>query len=580
MAGPESTLASSASYAHFLSARLAHDLGNHRLAADELHLALASEPGNAYLMTELGEEYARLGQVDRAERQLAEVVERHPRYAPGLLMLGRVLLDHHKAKRAKLFLRRAIRLDSREPEQYLLLAQAELELAHPKQAVAAVTEMTRATGEPLGLKRLGQLFGEKGNPAGAEPLLLHATQMDPQDGEAWFALAQVEDALGKETASEAAFTQALEHDPDNADALLAAGRVALKVNAVPEARADFDRLLSLSSDAETVVKVAFSYLGANQLSLAAKVLDDARREGSSEPRLAFYAGLVHEKAGHFGKAAEAFAAVPKDSGLRPEAQLHLGMALSQEGKQHEAVALLSDANHAHPGEPGPTLVLAQVLERGGDPVGAERLLRHTLMGHPSPELYEALADLLERTGRIKEAIALLRTGLAARPQDQLLHFTLATAFEKSGDVDGSLAQMRQVLALDPDNAAAMNFIGYMLAERGDGFAEAERLLLRALQLKPESGAFLDSLGWLYFRRGEVGRAVGTLERAAALSPEEPVISEHLGDAYRGVSKDSEAAAAYRRALEALSLLKDADSGPRREALEGKLKLLSSEARAR
>ena len=92
---------SAASYAHFLKARLAHHEGDHRVALDELRLALASDDSNPYLMTELAEQYARAAELDRAEAQLKRVIERHPDYAPAQLLMGRVLFEGQKATRAR-----------------------------------------------------------------------------------------------------------------------------------------------------------------------------------------------------------------------------------------------------------------------------------------------------------------------------------------------------------------------------------------------------------------------------------------------------------------------------------------------
>jgi len=123
----------------------------------------------------------------------------------------------------------------------------------------------------------------------------------------------------------------------------------------------------------------------------------------------------------------------------------------------------------------------------------------------------------------------------------------------------------------------MNFAGYLLAQKRKDLPEAERLVLRALELRPDTGAFLDSLGWVYFQRGEYQRAVETLERASLLEPDEPVILEHLGDAYREVSRPSDAASAWRRALEVLVLDPEAADPPlQRLQLERKLKKLSTE----
>ena len=129
-------------------------------------------------------------------------------------------------------------------------------------------------------------------------------------------------------------------------------------------------------------------------------------------------------------------------------------------------------------------------------------------------------------------------------------FALGAAYDRDGQTALGLAQMRALLALNPDHAEAMNFVGYALAEQGVNLGEAERLVRRALELKPRSGHILDSLGWILFRRGDARGAVPLLEQADALSGPDPTILEHLGDAYLAVDRPGEAAQAYRRALAA------------------------------
>src|SRR5207302_9879494 len=98
--GEEEQFSSSASYAHFLRARLAHHDGDHKRALDELRLALASDDGNPFLLTALAEEHARTSELERAERELKGVIERHPAYQPAQLLLGRVLFEGQKYARA------------------------------------------------------------------------------------------------------------------------------------------------------------------------------------------------------------------------------------------------------------------------------------------------------------------------------------------------------------------------------------------------------------------------------------------------------------------------------------------------
>src|SRR5512141_1722494 len=96
--------------------------------------------------------------------------------------------------------------------------------------------------------------------------------------------------------------------------------------------------------------------------------------------------------------------------------------------------------------------------------------------------------------------------------------------------------MKALLVVNPDHAEALNFLGYSFAEQGVRLEDAERLVRRALELKPRSGHILDSLGWVLFRRGDVRRAVEVLEEADSLEGPDATILEHLGDAYRATAR--------------------------------------------
>lgn len=581
LAEPVERFSSAASYAHFLSARLHHHQGDHRRALDELRLALASDDGNAYLMTELAEQHARLGELDRAEAQLRKVIDRRPGYAPAQLLMGRVLYEANRFTRARAHLGRAIRLNPKEPDAYLVLAQLWLDQQRPDEAIKVVEDYSLAVpGDPIAYRRLGMALAERGDGPRAEKTLRKAVERDPSDAELWGTLAQLAESAGRLDEAEDAYANALIRDPDSKEVLISAGRLALRRGGLARARAYFDRLLSLSKDPEATVKVAFSYLSMRRHKEAAEVLDAMRLGGTHEPRLHFYAGLVHERMRSWQKAADAFAAVPKESvELFHEASVHRANCLSFLGQHARALELFKKLLDERPDDLSALQGYATALDRAGQGSFAEALLLKAVSERPAPELYEAAARLYDRQGRHADAIALLSRGLSKRPRDEALLYALGAAYERGGEVQKSLEKMRAVLDVNPDNANALNFIGYTLADKGIDNSEAERLVSRALELKPDQGAFLDSLGWVYYRRGDYGRAVEWLERAAAASPGEPTIDEHLGDAYVRVSRQGDAAEAYRRALSGL-----ADGEPegknQRAQLERKLKMLGMGASAR
>lgn len=570
------TFASAAAYAHFLLARMAQHAGDERRAVDELRLALATDERDAYLLVALGEAYARLQDWPHAEAQARAVLERRPEEFGAELLLARVLYETRQFPKARAVLRRAQAQRPKEADSYLLLAEMALESSQVDEAVRVVNALADAADEPLGLKRLGQALSEKGDPQRAEGLLLRAARLDPGDLETWVSLASVQEALGAPALAEESLAKALEVDPDNRDALLDAGRLALRAEAPGRARAYLDRALGLSEDPDLTLRVAFTWLSAQHSPEASAVLDGARRAGTADPRVSFYAGLLHERAARWEQACRAYAEVGAASELYRDARLRRASALAHAGRPAEGVALLRAGLLATPDDLALYPAYAEALEVSGKPAEAERFLREALAARGSEELTVALAVLLERQGRPQEAISLLSRAVELRPHQESLLFSLAAAYERAGQHAQGIARMREVLSLNPDNASALNFIGYTLTEQNQDLDEAERLLHRALELRPETGAFLDSLGWLFFRRQDYGRAVSTLEHAAALEPDEPVIAEHLGDAYLGIQKRREAAGAYRRALEAARTSNDPDVAALRPRVEGKLKGLSSD----
>ena len=134
------------------------------------------------------------------------------------------------------------------------------------------------------------------------------------------------------------------------------------------------------------------------------------------------------------------------------------------------------------------------------------------------------------------------------PRNTDLHYALGTLYEKTGRYDEGIQQMKAVLKIDPDHADALNFIGYSYADRGVNLGEAEKLILKAMKLKPGNGYITDSRGWVYYRQNRYDLALKHLQEAAAILPEDGAIAEHLGDVYLKTGQRDKALAAYQRAL--------------------------------
>lgn len=154
---------------------------------------------------------------------------------------------------------------------------------------------------------------------------------------------------------------------------------------------------------------------------------------------------------------------------------------------------------------------------------------------------------LEALPFLQDALAALGTTEADRRAD--VHFFLGQAFERTGRFDDAAAEFERVLALREDDSTAMNYLGYMWADRGVHLERALALIERAVAIQPNNGAYIDSLGWAQYRLGRYEEARLSLEKAAKLTPDNATIHEHLGDVYLAMDDVTRARAAYERALQ-------------------------------
>jgi Flp pilus assembly protein TadD len=159
-----------------------------------------------------------------------------------------------------------------------------------------------------------------------------------------------------------------------------------------------------------------------------------------------------------------------------------------------------------------------------------------------------LGGQLEEAKKYEEAIGVLKEAAAKDPKSASAQFSLGVVYDKMGEFDKMVASMEKAIEIDPKNAVALNYLGYSYADRNMKLPEAESLIVRALEIRPNDGYFLDSLAWVHYRKGDLRRAETELRRALTLVPDDPVVLEHLGDVLLGQGKSVEAAAFFERAI--------------------------------
>ena len=196
---------------------------------------------------------------------------------------------------------------------------------------------------------------------------------------------------------------------------------------------------------------------------------------------------------------------------------------------------------------------AAVLRKAGQPETAVEVLQQLAESNPDSAVVQAtLGDTLRGLDQFADANTAYTRALDLYGQtDRARWFVLYTrgiTFHRMDQWPAAEADFRASLLLNPGQAQVLNYLGYSLIEEGKDLDEALGMIEQAVAAQPDSGAIVDSLGWVYFQLGRYPEAVVQMERAAALEPVDPVVNDHLGDVYWAVGRVTEAQFQWRRAL--------------------------------
>jgi tetratricopeptide (TPR) repeat protein len=261
--------------------------------------------------------------------------------------------------------------------------------------------------------------------------------------------------------------------------------------------------------------LGFSYQQLNRFDEAIAVFEEARKLAPEDPTVAGFLIQANLSAKRFGPAIElaraARVAYPEETRFaRLESQ-----ALRQSGKVDEGLA-----------------VLEQLLQKPSN----------------NPNGHVALAHAYLDANRGAQAVRILQDAQTKFPADPTPSFELGAVLEKQKKFADAEAAFKQALERNPEHAPSLNYLGYMLAERGERLNESVVYIKRALALEPDNGSYLDSLGWAYYRDGQFDLAADNLQRAAAQLTSNAVIQDHYGDALMKLGRFQDAIDAWTRAL--------------------------------
>lgn len=231
------------------------------------------------------------------------------------------------------------------------------------------------------------------------------------------------------------------------------------------------------------------------------------------------------------------------------ARYMLAVIRYEAGKKEAALAHLRKITHGDEEFEDGVILQTRILTELKRTTESITLLRK-LIDHPDrrrPLYYSLLSGTYVNQEQLSAAHETLAKGIELYPDNVSLLFAYGLLLEEEKKQNEALVWMEKVLSLQPDHVEALNYLGYTWADNNVNLEKALEYIQKANTLKPDNGFILDSLGWVYFRMGDLEKAGNELERAIALEPEDPNIHDHLGDVYQAAGHKEKARNAWRKA---------------------------------
>jgi tetratricopeptide (TPR) repeat protein len=493
-----------------------------------------------------------------------------------LLKLSQVLLKQGKEEEALGFAQKATSAHPEDREAKKLLASIYSRLQRFELAISQYREILDGDPENKEVRlHLSTVFIRLKDYDSALQHLSILIQDDPELLIAHYYVGRINLERGEYNSAERAFLRVLEINPKFLPALFDLAVIYGKIDKPDQAIGCYERILAISPSNTTARERLISlYYKTGQEKEAEEAIAEMEKNIRPGDRERKKLGFIYLKYGKLDQSiaelSSVVAAFPEDQ----EARYYLGAALEENDDfdaAYEHLSLLDPESnyfvHAR-------IRMAYILQRQGETDEAIELLSETIdLKEGNPRLYLMLSTLYEGREQYNSAMIVLKEGLTHDTKDTDLLYRMGIVLDKLNRNKECIEQMEMILTIDPTHADALNYIGYTYADKGIHLDRAQELIEKALKHKPNSGYIIDSLGWVYFRRGLYDRALIELKKAVELTPEDPVINEHLGDVYLKVKQYESALKTYKRAL----VIENADTERLKEKIKEVMEYIKGDA---
>ncbi|MFP4650228.1 MAG: tetratricopeptide repeat protein [Desulfobacterales bacterium] len=507
-------------YYYFILAQLEAKSGRMQQAAGMLEKAVQSAPDEPVLKKELTLVYLELGHEKKALASAESLLDRKPDNAEALILAASIRQAAGKEKEAKEAYEKVLTKDPDRKNIYLALARLYLRSRQYKEAAELLEPFVKRFPQNYtGFYFLAEAYSGMDELDDAAEAYEKSLELEPGLLESRVRLIEIYTNQEKVKEAEEHYEKLLERHPDNLAAAAELGLLYEKQGEKQKAQDLWSEMGGqLESDSDAVTEVVRKLLGRNRYEDALTVLSELLKKFPENQELNYYAGAAAYMTDQFDKALKHFKAIKPGNDFYKDAVIHRAVILNRQDNTGEAISVLESA-----------------MEQAGE--------------NQRKDLVPYLSGFYQKQGKYGRAEELLVEGLSREPENTVLHYEMGVLYDRMGDTEAAIDKMKLVIEMDPENADAYNYLGYTYADRDMRLDEAESLVRRALEIDPDNGFILDSMGWVYYRKGDYERAKEYIEKALDRVSDDPAILEHMGDVSLKLDEPEKALDYYRRAVE-------------------------------
>jgi len=559
------------------------DLGAHRVLA-RIYTRLIGDPQQNRIDENM---------VHKAIEQYQKIADKTPGDTESWLMLGRLNKVLQNSTEAVKDYKKALELDSDNDEAMTGLAMVYADLGDTKQAAELLRKASEKDPSPRSLAQLASAYEQMKDYALAAETLRRAADLQPGNTDLKKQMAQ--DLLLGDQLDDAlkAYNELIADDPKDDNSYF-------RVSEIYRLKHQFAKAHEAAGKAKELDpnNLEYQYNDVQLLDAEGKTADAIKvlkgmlantekttytaSEKNARVTLLEHLGSLYRANEQYPQAVNTFRSIADldaDAAPGAEAQIIVTYGAAKEFGKAD-----SEGEAAQKKFPDDRLIRgarASVLSDEGKTEQAIAEAKKLLNGKNDRETYLTIAQIYEKGKNFKEMAKALDASeklSSTKEEKENIYFMRGAMFERQKNYSAAEAEFRKALASNPENAAVLNYLGYMLADRNVRLPEARDLIQRAVDREPGNGAYLDSLGWVYFRLNQLPEAEEQLRKALDSMAKDPTVHEHLGDVYEKEGKLREAISQWQYSLNQWRVSSPGDLEPdemarvQKKLDEGKVKL--------